>query len=74
MKISTLMKGHGAGVAVEESVRVDFFFFFNLIPDFSSFPILPPILVCTFSLCIVCAKVLAALVKKGQDGIPNVLQ
>ena len=33
-----LLKGHGAGVTVEKSMRTDFFFFFfffcDLIPDF----------------------------------------
>ena len=36
-----LLKGHGAGVTVEKSMRTDFFFFFfffyDLIPDFFLF-------------------------------------
>ena len=52
-QITTLMKSQGAGVTVEKNMRVDIFSC-DLIPDFSSFLFLSPIIVYAF-LCISCA-------------------
>ena len=52
------MKGHGAGVTTEKSMRADFFFFFFLIryPNFSSFLFPIPLLFFFYLLCIFTAR------------------